>query len=199
MKYNFHEKDKLDILNDSASVDLVIKLLAAGTITGTMLVAPNAIQILDRPFNSLFRGLDEREKRRKLSKLKSYLKTQGLVRGDYEHGLELTKKAIDRIKKIDFENLNIPKPDCWDKKWRMIMFDIPEVERYTREKFVDKLREIGMQLLQQSVWIHPYPCRDEILLISTHLDVDKWITFIVTEQIDNEDKLIARFKQTKVL
>ncbi len=180
-------------------IDLVIRLLAFGGITGTMLVAPNALQLLDKPLNSILKGLDERQKLRKISKIKNYLKTQGLVRNDYEHGLVLTKKAMKRLEKIEFNSIAIPVPAKWDKKWRMILFDIPETDRYAREKFVNKIKELGMQLLQQSVWIHPHPCKDEITKVALHYGVEEWLTYIETSRIDNEDKLVDRFKQTSVI
>lgn len=192
-------QDRVIIRDKSDTIDTVIRLIAFGSITGTMLVAPNALQLLEKPLNFLLDGLDEREKRRKLSRLKSYLKTQGLVRYDYDHGLKLTKKAMKRLEKIEFNNIAIPTPDIWDRKWRMIMFDVPETDRYAREKLIDKFKELGMQLLQQSVWIHPYPCRDELSNVAIHLGIQEWLTYIETSHIDNEEKLIYRFRQTSVI
>lgn len=79
------------------------------------------------------------------------------------------------------------------------MFDIPEQDRYAREKFTGKIRELGMQLLQQSVWIHPYPCHDKLSIIVIHFGIDQWLTYIETNHIDNEEKLIERFQQTSIL
>lgn len=190
---------KINIRNKSDNIDSVIKLLAFGSITGTMLVAPNAIQVLDKPLNFILDGLDDREKRRKIRRLRSYLKTQGLIKNDYEHGLILTQKGMKRLEKIEFDEIEIYKPKTWDKKWRLIMFDIPESERYSREQFVDKIKELGMQLLQQSVWVHPYHCKEEISKVAERFCIAEWITYIETSHIDNEKHLMYRFKQTLVL
>jgi len=178
----------------SATVDAVLKALALGTITGVMLAAPNAVQSLEKPLEKFFYKLDEREKIRKLSKLRSYLKTQGLVRGDYDHGVELTNKALKRIKKYDHNSLAVKVPPKWDGKWRIVMFDIPETKRDARVGFTRKMQEMGFQILQQSVWIHPFESKPEVYSASSFYGVDKWVTYIVTDHIDNEKTLVRRFK-----
>lgn len=43
----------------------------------------------------------------------------------------------------------------WDGKWYMILFDIPEKERTTRQMFRLKLLDYGARMVQSSVWITP--------------------------------------------
>ncbi len=43
----------------------------------------------------------------------------------------------------------------WDGKWYMILFDIPEKERTTRQMFRLKLIDFGARMVQSSVWITP--------------------------------------------
>jgi phenylacetic acid degradation operon negative regulatory protein len=45
----------------------------------------------------------------------------------------------------------------WDRKWRIILFDIPESQRTVRQMFRLKLLDFGARMLQSSVWISPYP------------------------------------------
>ncbi|MEX1052278.1 MAG: PaaX family transcriptional regulator C-terminal domain-containing protein [Patescibacteria group bacterium] len=44
----------------------------------------------------------------------------------------------------------------WDKKWRIIIFDIEEENRNTRDLLRIKIKELGFGLLQKSVWVSPY-------------------------------------------
>jgi DNA-binding transcriptional regulator PaaX len=175
-------------------VDGLLIGLAIGTVTATMLAAPNAIQYLDKPIKKLFDGLDERQKQRELSRLKSYLKTRGLVRGDYDHGIELTAKAKKRIKKVEYTNLSVPRAGKWGGNWSLVLFDIPEENRQSRVGFTQKLQALGFQLLQQSVWIYPYEAKNEVFLVAHYHGVEKWVTYITTSHIDNQDKLKTRFK-----
>lgn len=180
-------------------VDALLLAMSMGVVTGVMLAAPNAIQMLDKPLELFFDKLDERQKRRKLSKIKSYLKTQGLVRGDYAHGVELTPKALRRIKQYKFQSIAISKPVKWDGKWRLVMFDIPEQKRDARIGFTRKIQEMGFQLLQQSVWIHPFQCKEEIFFVADHFGVRRWTTYIITDHIDNDSELRQRFRRTALI
>lgn len=50
----------------------------------------------------------------------------------------------------------------WDKKWRVVIFDIPERKRNQREGLRRKLKELGFGMLQESVWITPFPIANEL-------------------------------------
>ncbi|MDP1722064.1 MAG: PaaX family transcriptional regulator C-terminal domain-containing protein [Candidatus Gottesmanbacteria bacterium] len=68
--------------------------------------------------------------------------------------LRLTSAGSEKIVR-DFPMLSfIKKP--WDRKWRVVIFDIAEVQRTTRNALRDKLRELGFGMLQESVWITPH-------------------------------------------
>ena len=61
------------------------------------------------------------------------------------------KKKVER----DFPLLTIQNTK-WDRKWRIVIFDIEEVSRPIRERLRYKLREVGFGLLQKSVFISPH-------------------------------------------
>lgn len=50
----------------------------------------------------------------------------------------------------------------WDKKWRVVIFDIPERKRGQRDVLREKLRDLGFGMLQESVWISPFPIANEL-------------------------------------
>src|SRR3990167_2211250 len=50
----------------------------------------------------------------------------------------------------------------WDKKWRVVIFDIPEKSRMARDALRRKLKELEFRELQKSVFVHPYECKKEI-------------------------------------
>lgn len=177
-----------------AAIDILLKLVVGGSVLGTALVAPNAIQSLDKPLQKFFNRMDVRERERKLAKIKNYMKTQGLVRHDYDHGLILTNKGQNRFEKLGFKDLHIAIPIKWDHNWRIIMFDIPEKFRDRRVALTRKIGLLGFQPLQQSVWVYPFACRNEIELVCEHFRVSRYVTYIETAHIDREDRLVSRFK-----
>ena len=44
----------------------------------------------------------------------------------------------------------------WDGKWRIVMFDIAEIQKKKRDYLRDKLKELGFGMLQESVFITPH-------------------------------------------
>lgn len=50
----------------------------------------------------------------------------------------------------------------WDKIWRVVIFDIKEENRQTRDTFRKKLKEWGFALWQKSVYLSPHPIFPEI-------------------------------------
>jgi phenylacetic acid degradation operon negative regulatory protein len=124
------------------------------------------------------------------------MKQQGLVKYDgdnYEHGLVLTARGRKRAEQTDISNLRIPTPAAWDGNWRITLFDIPEQYKVKRNFLSRKLRQIGCQQLQRSVWIHPFPYREELEAITVAYDLQQYVTYMETNYIDAEAKLIERF------
>lgn len=68
--------------------------------------------------------------------------------------LRLTSRGKSRIER-DFPLLAVQRGK-WDRKWRIVIFDIEEINKQTREKFRHKLKELGFGMLQESVFISPY-------------------------------------------
>lgn len=50
----------------------------------------------------------------------------------------------------------------WDGQWRQVIFDIEEKERDRRHYLRSKLRDLGFGMLQESVWISPFPLEAEL-------------------------------------
>ena len=81
----------------------------------------------------------------------------------------LTPKGIVRAPVHRLDNLKISKPNRWDGRWRMVIFDIPESRRKIRDALRWRLKNLGFKELQRSVFVFPYPCEDEInILINTY-------------------------------
>lgn len=82
----------------------------------------------------------------------------------------------------------------WDKKWRMVAFDIPEKYRVGRNALRLKLKKIGFCELQKSVLITPYECKEEIRALVEYFKLNKHVRFAVLESVDNEGDLRKIFK-----
>jgi DNA-binding transcriptional regulator PaaX len=184
----------------AAVVDGLLKFIAAGGFVTTGLIAPNAVQIFDKPVYKLLDKLDERSRGRELRRVAHYMKQQGLVKyaaWDYENGMQLTTAGGKRLQKITLAPLTISRPNRWDKKWRLVFFDIPEAAKQRRRSLTLHLRLLGFQQLQKSIWIHPFPCRSEIEALTESLNVRRFVSYVEISEIDGEAELRTRF--TKIL
>ena len=105
----------------------------------------------------------------------------------------LTEKGKKRKLQYDLENIIISKQLVWDKKWRLLMFDIPESNKVSREMLREKIKQLGFLQFQKSIWVYPYPCENEIDFIAENFSVAQCLT-LLTVQIDDDQPLRARFQ-----
>jgi DNA-binding transcriptional regulator PaaX len=126
------------------------------------------------------------------------LKRRGFVKVTKEKDdkirVELTNSGKKKIREFFIENISIPKPGKWDKKWRVVIFDIPSKFHKikfnkAREALRSKLKELGFFQLQKSVWVYPYPCADEMLFIVNIFEVEHCIEILTVEKMLHDSKL----------
>ena len=106
----------------------------------------------------------------------------------------LTKDGKKKALKYQIDEIKIKKPDKWDKKWRIVIFDIPEKKKKIREALRDKLKEIGFKELQKSVFIYPYPCEDEIDFIIEVFEIRPHVRFLIVDSFTNEEQFRLKFE-----
>lgn len=95
---------------------------------------------------------------------------------------------------MQIDSLEIETPAEWDRKWRIVLFDINQLKLIRRNAFRSKLKELGFAFLQKSVWLHPFECRDEINLLKDFFELsDKEVFMITTENIPLEDNFKKYF------
>jgi CRISPR-associated endonuclease Cas2 len=171
--------------------------LAAGTglAIGTIMAFPP----LAIPFKVILETVEEREWevnyrqiKRSLKKLEKE-KIVALQEKDGELLVTFRKKGKELLLKYKLDELRIKKPKQWDKKWRIVIFDIPEKKKLARNVLREKLKELGFYRLQKSVFVYPYDCEREIELIKRVYEVGPFVRFIVADSIDNQARLVAKF------
>jgi phenylacetic acid degradation operon negative regulatory protein len=94
---------------------------------------------------------------------------------------------------IDLELKTINVPTRWDGKWRLILFDIPEAKRVLRDQTRRLIKELHCIQLQQSVWVHPFPCFSQFRQIQKAYGRSNDIILIETDTIEGATHLIKIF------
>ncbi len=127
----------------------------------------------------------KREKtKRQFSQLIYRLKKNGYIKIknlEQNEGIILTKKGTEKVlkSKIKIQN-NKKRPD---KKWQMIIFDIPEEKRQLRNLLRQKLILLKYKMLQQSIWICPYDVQKETEFILRENSIDPYVKLFLIEEI----------------
>ena len=106
----------------------------------------------------------------------------------------LTEKGrIKIIKNIIKEKFADEK---WDKKWRAIIFDIPEINRRSRDFLRKELKWMGFKELQKSIWITPLNINKElfILLKLWKMDFGGDIKFLEINRIEDDKNIKKLFE-----
>ena len=118
-----------------------------------------------------------------------------LVEDGQKWKLILTKKGKAQLTQYQLKELKIKRPAKWDGVWRMVMFDIPESSKYTRDFIRRKLTELGFVSIQKSVFIHPFPCREIIEFLRDYYKLSSGELYIFEARlIEGEKNLKRHFK-----
>lgn len=160
-----------------------LELIILGTVKAAGLLtvaafAPNALQAFYK--RGLVPGTRQRESitsSRKRLVEKGYLEYQGTF-------LRLTSKGEKVLMLLEAKEFRLKKPKKWDKKWRVLIFDISEKRRGTRDKIRATLHSIGFMKLQNSVWIYPYDCEDLITLLKADFKIGKDLLYMIVESLE---------------
>lgn len=105
--------------------------------------------------------------------------------------IEITEKGRRRLLEYDFEKVE-RKSKKRDGKWRLIIFDIPEGKKKSRDAFRKKLIQIGCIRFQDSVFVSAFPCKDEIDFLSHYLEISDFVTLLTVDSIERGEELIFR-------
>ncbi len=127
--------------------------------------------------------------RHALYKLQNQNKVEYVKEGRDTVSVNITEKGKKYLKNFDIDNVFLNRPKVWDKKWRMVIFDIPEKKKLAREALRGKLKDLGFAKFQDSVWITPFPCENEVNFIKLVFNLsDFWLDVILTEDLGSKDR-----------
>ena len=172
---------------------IILSSIATAGILGVAVLAPNALQILK------FFDTKSKNKWQKYNINHSIkrLKDHGLIYFETtEKGTfaRLTQKGEDKLRKFELLGYKLKKPKRWDGKWRVLIFDIKEERKGTRDKIRFTLKRIGFLRLQDSVWVYPYDCEDLVTLMKADFKIGKDLLYLIVDTIEGDTNLKKYFK-----
>ncbi len=168
--------------------------VAVGGLIVTLAAMPALAPAL-RPFVEWYKKQD-RYGRYRIRKTFEQLRRERLIEfseKDGETKIILTEAGQKKVLQYRFEDLKIKPMEKWDKKWRMVIFDIPENQKKARNALRQKLQELGFYQLQKSVWVHPHECRSEIDFIIEFFNISPYVRLAEVSRFDGDELIKKEF------
>lgn len=131
-----------------------------------------------------------------------YLKRHGLIENFVEGKrdyIEITLKGAERIAGYNENNLIIERPEKWDGKWRIVIFDIPNKQKSKRDLFRLKLLKMNFIKVQESIYVYPFDCTDTVASLTMRYSISESVLIMVSEIIQGEDMIIEKFLEKNIL
>ncbi|MEK7509408.1 MAG: CRISPR-associated endonuclease Cas2 [Patescibacteria group bacterium] len=162
----------------------VLGTLAVTGIVAVALVAPNTLQLLKHvKINGRRLGDQARTALGRLAR-------EGHVEFVMENGRKyarITPTGRHALMQLEERaRLKARSQRRWDKRYRVVIFDIPEKKRKIRDQLRSRMHEAGFLQLQQSVWIHPHDCEDLVALVKADLHIGKAVLYLIVEKIEHD-------------
>ena len=167
----------------------VLKVVAVGGILIGSVVLPT-LPLAAAAAMKIWKDVNKKDLGRIIKRLEKQEMISINERGN-KIAIEITEKGKRRLLEYDFENIEL-KSTKRDGKWRLIIFDIPEDKKRSRDAFGKKLLQLGFLRLQDSVFVSAYPCKNEIDFLTNFLEISDYITLVVLDKIERGEQLIFK-------
>lgn len=106
----------------------------------------------------------------------------------------ITKNGMSRALTYQLETMQLVKPKKWDRRWRLVIFDIPEKYKRVRDLFRMRLKQLGLYCLQESVYVSPFPCFKEIEFLRQLYAIVITVRYLLVEKIEDDEELKSFFE-----
>ena len=166
----------------------ILYSVAAVGVLSVGLLAPNVLQAL-----KMFGWRPHKRQSEVIARCRTKLIRRDLIEKDKRGFLRLTSLGEIRLRELERREHKIPKPKRWDKKWRALIFDIPDKRIGLRDKLRNTLSSIGFVKLQRSVWIYPYDCEELVALLKADFRIGIDLLYLIIDKIENDKKLREHF------
>ena len=126
-----------------------------------------------------------------LRKEVSLLKKAGLIKSELRYRKPIPVLSGDGKLAIS-TLLSYKKFGPWDKKWRIVICNIPDDDKKFRIKFQSELKKIGFEKLSRNVFISPHAFLNSAKQIAYKYAVDMNCIFIEADKIENQSRAIEK-------
>lgn len=171
-------------LTDQFLWDVYRFLEMTGNVAGVIFNPHPRIGDLWAEKNPFFEKYRKDKNKIKFRKLIHHLKTHNYIRVknlENKKAIVLTDKGLSKALKASF--IMEGKEKRKDGKWIMLMFDVPEKWRKSRNLLRSILHNLGYKMFQQSVWVTPYDVSEKTEKLLQMYNLDEFVKIFLIEEI----------------
>lgn len=169
-----------------------LELLATGALLGFVKDKRQRRELL-READRIWYTIDRKELARVLNRFKLGGYIWFFKEGKNKERVALTERGRRRWLEYQFLNLKLEPQKRWDRKWRLVLFDIPESKKKVRDALRRKLKDLGFVEFQKSVFVYPFPCKDEINFVLNFYNISEHVCYLEAP-ISPDDSLKRLFR-----
>ncbi len=100
---------------------------------------------------------------------------------------KISEKGKFKLFKYRLDDMNLNRTS-WDKKWRLVAYDIPKGKKNKAEAFRTLLKKMNFMQLQKSLWLTPYSCNNEIEFLKQIYYLDNHVSILTVSEIEGESE-----------
>ena len=119
-------------------------------------------------YRRLFKEKASQFDSRKIKDAFYYLKKKKLITGEAKDGqiqICLSPEGKREADRCQINQLKIPRPRIWDKKWRFLILNLSSEQAFKKELLRRQIRRLGFYPLARQAWVFPFACEKEIKLL----------------------------------
>ena len=170
----------------------ILGTLAVAGVVAVAATGPGALQLLKyaMPY------LNERYQRQTIRRAINRLIKQGYIQkeNDRYRITDTGRKRLEQsVRTARIKLQQHAQTKKWDRKWRVVIFDIKEKRRAVRDELRTLLTNTGFVRLQDSVWVYPHRCDEVIALLKFHLTLGYDLVYIIADGIEGDEALRENF------
>lgn len=172
-----------------AKVKEILVLIGKGLVLAVVLTAPGSARgfrfALDREEYPDSRLYNERYLTRNIRRLEKQ-KDVSIRQENDTAIISLTSQGKKKILKYAINDFIIEKPSRWDGKWRVVIYDVPRTSNKLREILRNTLKGLGFLKIQESVYVIPYECSQQIEFIRHYYRLGEIMNLLTVTKMDYE-------------
>jgi len=179
----------------SSLASIVLGAAAVAGICSLAILMPGIVHLVPKRSKLPSYELLKRKRliRQALRRLERHKLIKGFIKDDGTEWISITQHGYEELFRLQLISHQPMRQKIWDTKWRMIVFDVKEINKCLRDRIRRTLHRLGFVRLQDSVWIFPFACEETFELIRAAFHIKHEAVYLTCERFHHDQWLCKKF------